>query len=208
MLHALYRLLSVGLFFTSIGVIPKTLFCGGGRFGFVTVHDFIVRVATNAKTIVTTLDKTKLCTLLVAPVISDVLVCVVSFRHCPRRLHVALKLSSVQGVFSCSICRFLFGIVYCFDEGLSGLLVNGRVKVSSLKCCRGSCHLVVLPLRGVARIIAPIVRPVFDSFRSSGVGLTASCRQVVHFLTFVKLPLDILLFFATRRIALVVFNGR
>lgn len=68
---------------------------------------------------------------------------------------------------------------------------------------------MMLPLQNITQVITPVMHPIFSDFQNDKEKLATSYERIVRFLSFIGLPLSVLLFFTAEEVTLIilVING-
>ena len=129
-LRTLCQLLSVNLFFASANIVPGALFYRNKEFKFIAVRSFIIQIAGGAGAITAALCGAGLYALIINPILSSILIFVISYQRYPQRLRFTLGLKVLRKIFSYSAYQFLFNVINYFSRNLDKLLIG---KYMSLK---------------------------------------------------------------------------
>ena len=183
-LRTLCQLLSVNLFFASAniaggaGAITAAL-CGAGLYA-----------------------------LIINPILSSILIFVISYQRYPQRLRFTLGLKVLRKIFSYSAYQFLFNVINYFSRNLDKLLIGKYMSMSDLGYYEKSYRLMMLPLQNITQVITPVMHPIFSDFQNDKEKLATSYERIVRFLSFIGLPLSVLLFFTAEEVTLIIFGDQ
>ena len=67
---------------------------------------------------------------------------------------------------------------------------------------------MMLPLQNITQVITPVMHPIFSDFQNDKEKLVTSYERIVRFLSFIGLPLSVLLFFTAEEVTLIIFGDQ
>ena len=207
-LRTLCQLLSVNLFFASANIVPGALFYRNKEFKFIAVRSFIIQIAGGAGAITAALCGAGLYALIINPILSSILIFVISYQRYPQRLRFTLGLKVLRKIFSYSAYQFLFNVINYFSRNLDKLLIGKYMSMSDLGYYEKSYRLMMLPLQNITQVITPVMHPIFSDFQNDKEKLATSYERIVRFLSFIGLPLSVLLFFTAEEVTLIIFGDQ
>ena len=207
-LRTLCQLLSVNLFFASANIVPGALFYRNKEFKFIAVRSFIIQIAGGAGAITAALCGAGLYALIINPILSSILIFVISYQRYPQRLRFTLGLKVLRKIFSYSAYQFLFNVINYFSRNLDKLLIGKYMSLSALGYYEKSYRLMMLPLQNITQVITPVMHPIFSDFQNDKEKLATSYERIVRFLSFIGLPLSVLLFFTAEEVTLIIFGAQ
>lgn len=164
-LRTLCQLLSVNLFFASANIVPGALFYRNKEFKFIAVRSFIIQIAGGAGAITAALCGAGLYALIINPILSSILIFVISYQRYPQRLRFTLGLKVLRKIFSYSAYQFLFNVINYFSRNLDKLLIGKYMSMSDLGYYEKSYRLMMLPLQNITQVITPVMHPIFSDSR-------------------------------------------
>lgn len=164
-LRTLCQLLSVNLFFASANIVPGALFYRNKEFKFIAIRSFIIQIAGGAGAITAALCGAGLYALIINPILSSILIFVISYQRYPQRLRFTLGLKVLRKIFSYSAYQFLFNVINYFSRNLDKLLIGKYMSLSALGYYEKSYRLMMLPLQNITQVITPVMHPIFSDSR-------------------------------------------
>lgn len=207
-LRTLCQILSVNLFFASATIVPNALFYRNKEFKFIAIRSFIIQLSAGVVAVTAALCGAGLYALIINPIISSILIFVISYQRYPQRLHFTLGLPALRKIFSYSAYQFLFNIINYFSRNLDKLLIGKYMSMSALGYYEKSYRLMMLPLQNITQVITPVMHPVFSDFQDDKTKLATSYERIIRFLSFIGLPLSVLLFFTAEEVTLIIFGDQ
>ena len=206
-LRTLCQLLSVNLFFASATIVPGALFYRNKEFKFIAIRSFVIQISAGAA-VTAALCGAGLYALIINPIVSSILIFVISYQRYPQRLHFTLGLTVLRKIFSYSAYQFLFNVINYFSRNLDKLLIGKYMSMSDLGYYEKSYRLMMLPLQNITQVITPVMHPIFSDFQNDKAKLATSYERILRFLAFIGLPLSVLLFFTAEEVTLIIFGDQ
>ena len=207
-LRTLCQLLSINLFFASVNIVPGALFYKNKEFKFIAIRSFVIQITAGTGAVIAALSGAGLYALLITPIVSSILIYIISFHRYPQHLRMTLGLSSIRKIFSYSVYQFLFNVICYFSRNLDKLLIGKHMGMSDLGYYEKSYRLMMLPLQNITQVVTPVMHPIFSDFQNDKGKLLSSYERIVRFLAFIGLPLSVLLFFTAEEVTLIIFGDQ
>ena len=165
-------------------------------------------IAGGAGAITAALCGAGLYALIINPILSSILIFVISYQRYPQRLRFTSGLKVLRKIFSYSAYQFLFNVINYFSRNLDKLLIGKYMSMSALGYYEKSYRLMMLPLQNITQVITPVMHPIFSDFQNDKEKLATSYERIVRFLSFIGLPLSVLLFFTAEEVTLIIFGDQ
>ena len=200
------QLLSVNLFFVSANIIPNSLLYKAKRFGFIAWRSLGVQFTGGLIAVIAAISGAGLYALIINPILSSILLFLISFREYPQHLQLTWGIKSMKKIFSFSAYQFLFNIINYFSRNLDKLLIGKYMGMTPLGYYEKSYRLMMLPLQNISHVITPVMHPVFAEFQNDLTHLATSYEKIIRLLAFIGLPLSVVLWFTAREITLIIFG--
>lgn len=207
-LRTLCQLLSINLFFASATIVPGALFYLNKEFKFIAIRSFVIQLMAGVGSIIAALSGAGLYALIINPILSSILIFIISYQRYPQRLRFTLGIGVLRKIFSYSVYQFLFNVINYFSRNLDKLLIGKYMSLSDLGYYEKSYRLMMLPLQNITQVITPVMHPIFSDFQNDKTKLVTSYERIIRFLSFIGLPLSVLLFFTAREVTLIIFGDQ
>ena len=182
-LRILCQLLSVNLFFASATIVPGAMFYRNKEFKYIAVRSFTIQIAGGAGAVTAALCGAGLYALIITPIISSILIFVISYQRYPQRLRFTWGLTALRKIFSYSAYQFLFNVINYFSRNLDKLLIGKHMSMSDLGYYEKSYRLMMLPLQNITQVITPVMHPIFSDFQDDKAKLASSYERIVRILS-------------------------
>ncbi len=200
------QLLSVCLFFTAASIVPNALFYRDKDFKFIAYRTCIVQVIAGILSILAAIKGAGLYTLVIQPILSGLLVWIISLKRYPQQFQWTFGIKSIKKIWNYSMYQFLFSIVNYFTRNLDKLLIGKYMGLSPLGYYEKSYRLMMLPLQNTTYIITPVMHPILSDYQNDMNKLGRTHERVIRLLAFIGFPLSIMLLFSARELVLCAFG--
>jgi len=207
-LRTLCQLLSINLFFASANIVPNALFYKNKEFKFIAIRSLVIQIIGGVAAISSALFGAGLYALIIAPILSSILLFIISLHRYPQHLQFSFGMSAIRKIFSYSAYQFMFNTINYFSRNLDKLLIGKYMSMSQLGYYDKSYRLMMLPLQNITQVITPVMHPIFSDYQNDLQKLAKSYERIVRFLAFIGLPLSVLLFFTAKEITLIIFGDQ
>ena len=117
-------------------------------------------------------------------------------------------MTALRKIFSYSAYQFLFNVINYFSRNLDKLLIGKHMSMSDLGYYEKSYRLMMLPLQNITQVITPVMHPIFSDFQDDKAKLASSYERIVRILSFIGLPMSVLLFFTAQEVTLIIFGNQ
>ena len=107
-LKPLCQLLAINLFFSSANIIPNALFYKNKQFKYIAWRSFIIQISGGVLAVGFALLGGGLYSLIISPIISSILLFLISFHKYPIKIHLTLGIDTLKKIFNFSVYQFLF----------------------------------------------------------------------------------------------------
>lgn len=200
------QLLSLNLFFASANIIPNALLFKEKEFKFIAYRSLTIQISGGVMAITAALLGAGLYALIINPILSSILLFIISFRKNPQKFAQTWGIQSMKKILSFSAYQFMFNVINYFSRNLDKLLIGKYMDMVALGYYEKSYRLMMLPLQNITHVISPVMHPIFSDFQNDLTKLSNSYNKVIRFLAFIGLPLSVLLWFCSKEIILIIFG--
>lgn len=200
------QILSVNLFFVAANIVPNALLFKEKEFKFIAYRSLTIQITGGGIAAIAALLGAGLYALIINPILSSILLFIISYRKKPQKLSLTWGVDSVKKIFNYSAYQFMFNVINYFSRNLDKLLIGKYMSMISLGYYEKSYRLMMLPLQNITHVISPVMHPIFSDFQNDLNKLSASYEKVLRFLAFIGFPLSVLLWFNARELILIIFG--
>ena len=202
------QLLAINLFFASVNIVPNALLYKAKAFKFLAWRSLGVQIIGGVIAILAALGGAGLYALIINPILSSILLFIISYRKYPQTLEMTWGLPSIRKIFKFSAYQFMFNIINYFSRNLDKLLIGKYMGMSPLGYYEKSYRLMMLPLQNITFVITPVMHPVLSDYQNDMGKLGNAHERIVRLLAFIGFPLSILLYFCSDELILLFFGNQ
>lgn len=207
-LASICRWLSLSLFFASAGIVPNTLFFRDKDFKFIAWRTFAIQLFCGVVSILAAWWGAGLYTLLIQPVLSAMLIYLISLHRYPQRWIWTTGMSALRTIWEYSLYQFLFSVMAYFVRNLDKLLIGRYIGMAPLGYYEKSYRLMSLPIQNITHVITPVLHPLLSDFQKDREHMATINEKMVRLLAFIGFPLGIVLYCCARELMLIVFGAQ
>lgn len=204
----LCQLLSISLFFSAAAIVPNNLFYRDKDFRFIAWRTFGIQLVCGIISIAAALFGMGIYTLVLQPILSSLLIYVVSLHRYPQSFRWTLGISSIRKIWSYSFYQFLFGIVNYFTRNLDKLLIGNDLGMKQLGYYEKSYRLMMLPVQNITYVLSSVMHPVLSDLQNNKLQLSVGHERIVRLLALIGFPLSVLLYFCAPELVILFFGNQ
>lgn len=200
------QLLAINLFFASAKTVPNALLYKSKSFKFIAGRTLGIQVFVGSIAILAALYGAGLYALIITPILSSILLFIISYHKYPQKLKMTWGISSIKKIFHFSMYQFMFNLINYFSRNADKLLIGKYMGMSPLGYYEKSYRLMMLPLQNITHVITPVMHPIFSDYQHDRKQLAVSYEKIIRLLAHIGLPLSAFLWFSAREIILIIFG--
>lgn len=205
-LRTICQILSINLFLSSASMVPNTLFYKEKQFKLLAIRTLFIQIATGATAIVAAWQGAGLYTLTIQPILSGLLLYLISIKYHPVHPSFTLGLESIRKIWGYSMYQFLFNIINYFTRNLDKLLIGKFLGMDLLGYYEKSYRTMMLPVQNITYVITPVLHPILSDYQKDLEQLRQSHEKIVHILALIGFPLSILSYFCANEAIMILFG--
>ncbi|MGN0257413.1 MAG: lipopolysaccharide biosynthesis protein [Bacteroides sp.] len=205
-LRSICQILSVNLFLSSASMVPNTLFYKEKQFKLLAIRTLCIQLITGATAIFAAWQGAGLYTLTIQPLLSGLLLYLISIKYHPVRPAFTLGLESIRKIWGYSIYQFLFNIINYFTNNLDKLLIGKYLGMDLLGYYEKSYRTMMLPVQNITYVITPVLHPILSDYQNDIQQLRISNEKIVHLLSLFGFPISILSYYCANEAILILFG--
>ena len=187
-------------------IVPNALLYKAKAFKFLAWRSLGVQITGGIIAILAALGGVGLYALIINPILSSILLFIISYQKYPQTLEMTWGIPSIRKIFKFSAYQFMFNIINYFSRNLDKLLIGKYMGMSPLGYYEKSYRLMMLPLQNITHVITPVIHPIFSDYQHDLNQLASAYEKIIRLLAFIGLPLSVFLWFSAREITLIVFG--
>jgi len=207
-LISLCQLLSVSLFFSAAAIVPNNLFYRDKDFRFIAWRTFWIQITCGIVSIAAALWGMGIYTLTLQPILSSLLIYVVSMHRYPQSFRWTFGIDSIRKIWNYSLYQFLFYIVNYFTRNFDKLLIGDVLGMKQLGFYEKSYRLMMLPIQNITFVLTPVMHPVLSDLQNDKQQLGVAHERIINLLSLVGFPLSAFLYFCAPELVLIFFGNQ
>lgn len=205
-LRTICQILSINLFLSSASMVPNTLFYKEKQFKLLAIRTLCIQIVVGTTAIIAAWQGAGLYTLTIQPILSGLLLYLISIKYHPIRPSLTLGLESIQKIWGYSLFQFLFNVINYFTANLDKLLTGKFLGMNQLGYYEKSYRTMMLPIQNITYVITPVLHPILSDFQNDPQQLRVSHEKIVHLLTMIGFPLSVLSYFCANEAIMILFG--
>lgn len=207
-LRSICQILSVNLFLSSASMVPNTLFYKEKQFKLLAIRTLCIQLITGATAIFAAWQGAGLYTLTIQPLLSGLLLYLISIKYHPMRPAFTLGLKSIRKIWGYSMYQFLFNIINYFTRNLDKLLIGKYLGMDLLGYYEKSYRTMMLPVQNITYVITPVLHPILSDYQKDLHQLRIAHEKIVHILALIGFPISVLSYFCANEAILILFGDQ
>ena len=207
-LRSICQILSVNLFLSSASMVPNTLFYKEKQFKLLAIRTLCIQLITGATAIFAAWQGAGLYTLTIQPLLSGLLLYLISIKYHPVRPAFTLGLESIRKIWGYSMYQFLFNIINYFTRNLDKLLIGKYLGMDLLGYYEKSYRTMMLPVQNITYVITPVLHPILSDYQKDLQQLRIAHEKIVHILALIGFPISVLSYFCANEAILILFGDQ
>ena len=204
-LRKILLILSSCIFFKTISMVPNALLYKDKKFRFVAVRTLIIQLLSGLLAIAAAVSGMGIYALTINPVMSSILLFIISYSQYPILPRLFPARESVRKVLKFSLFQFGFQLVNYFNNNVDKLLL-GKMNVGELGYYDKSYRLIGLPSQYITYVISPVLHPVMAQIQDDKKHIASSYMQIVKMLAYVGVIISVGMFFMSDNLIYLFFG--
>ena len=205
-LRTICQILSINLFLSSASMVPNTLFYKEKQFKLLAIRTLSIQIVVGITAIIAALQGAGLYTLTIQPILSSLLLYLISIKYHPVHPSFTLGLESIRKIWGYSMYQFLFNIINYFTRNLDKLLIGKFLGMDLLGYYEKSYRTMMLPVQNITYVITPVLHPILSDYQHDHQQLRIAHEKMTHVLALIGFPISVLSYFCANEAILILFG--
>ncbi len=201
------RVLSLGLIFTCMSIVPNALLLREKMFKYQMFSQLIVQIISGIVGILAALKGLGVYALIIYSLFSGLLTFIAIYLKHPI-LPGRIQWESLRKIAGFSTYQFLFNFINYFARNLDNLLTGKYLSPAMLGYYEKSYRLMLLPVQNLTHVMSPVIQPYFSEFQDDKNRIFELYMKIVKVLAMIGFPLSVFLYFSARELILIVFGSQ
>ena len=206
LLRPVVQILSVGLFLSSLNIVPAALMRKNLRFKEMATRSVAFSVFFGIVGVVSAFLGAGVYALVFPQVLSSLCTFFYNNHFYPVKLRKHLSFEPIKRIFSYSIYVFLTNFGNYLGRNLDKLIIGKSISQDALGYYDKSYRLMQLPMSYISSVFAPVLQPIFASLQDNKKEIGNKYAKVVSFIASLAFPAAVVLYYAAEDIIVVMFG--
>lgn len=202
------QVLSLGLFFGALNMVPGALMSKNMRFKETATRGILFQVLFGIVGIIAAFNGAGVYALICPQLFSSFCTFLYNNHFYPVKFNLKFSLKPIHKIFSFSIYIFLFEFVNYFSRNLDKLIIGKFMSPIELGYYEKSYRLMQMPLNNVTSVIYPVLQPIMSNLQENLQEMAHKFNKIVYILATVSFPIAVILFFNAEEIIKVMFGNQ
>lgn len=202
------QILSLGLFLSSINMVPAALMSKYLRFKEMATRSIVFNVFFGIVGIIAAFFGAGVYALVCPQIISSFCTFLYNNHFYPVRLIKHFSLKPVKKVFNYSFFVFVNNIINYFSRNLDKLIIGKVLSQDALGYYDKSYRLMQMPLSYISTIVSPVMQPVMSSLQNDFGEMAKKYTIIIKYIASLAFPIAVILFFTADDIIYVMFGAQ
>lgn len=202
------HLMSIGMLFSSLNVVPNALLLKEKRFKFIALRTLIIQIILGILSIFAALAGAGIYALMFDSVFSGILVFIVTYRIYKIKFTLKINMKPIKEIASYSLFQFGFGVINYFTRNLDNLLIGKFINLKELGYYQKSYNIMLLPVQNITHVITPVLFPVLSDYQNNINFIKEKYNVVLKILSTIGFPISVMLFFCAKEIIIILFGAQ
>jgi len=202
------RWLALSLFFSGASIVPSALFYREQLFRNLAWRSVIAQAIGGIASIGVAFAQGGIYALLIGPVLSSVLIFVISYSKFPLPFYAIPSTKLLKSIYRYSGYQFLFNMINFFSRNADTLLIGRILGMERLGQYDKAYRLMSLPLQNITQVISPVMHPILIEVAHDKNFLRKFNEQLSFVLASIGFPLSVYLFFCGHELIMLFFGDQ
>lgn len=200
------QILSVGLFFGTINMVPAALMSKNKRFKEMATRSLAFQVLFGVIGIISAFFGAGVYALVCPQIFASLCTFLYNNHFYPVRISYRFNIEPIKRIFSFSSFVFFSEFTNYFARNLDKLIIGKAISADALGYYEKSYRLMQMPLNNVSSVIYPVLQPIMTSLQNDMKEMATKYAKIVAIIASVAFPIAVILYFTGQEIMVVMFG--
>lgn len=208
-------ILSISIFFSSIGIIPSALLSKAKKFKVLGILKFSAALISGAIAIILAYKNFSYYSLVAQSIIYAVVIFLGSYLLSDFSVFLKKKRTSLSDIklslrkiISYSSYNFAFNFINYFSRNLDNILIGKYLGASSLGFYDKSYRLMLFPISSLNQVFSPILHPLLADYQDNKEFIFQTFFKMVRILALIGIPLTIFFYYNATDIIVIMYGNQ
>ncbi|QIU96292.1 lipopolysaccharide biosynthesis protein [Bacteroides faecium] len=206
LLTPVIQILSVGLFFGTINMVPAALMSKNKRFKEMATRSLAFQVLFGVIGIISAFLGAGVYALVCPQIFASLCTFLYNNHFYPVRISSRFHVEPIKRIISFSSFVFLSEFTNYFARNLDKLIIGKTISANALGYYEKSYRLMQMPLNNVSSVIYPVLQPIMTSLQNDMKEMSTKYAKIVSIIASVGFPIAVILYFTGQEIMVVMFG--
>lgn len=207
LLRPVVQILSLGLFLSSINMVPSALMSKNLRFKEMATRSIVFNAFFGLLGIIAAFYGAGVYALVCPQILASFFTFLYNNHFYPVHLTRHFSLNPVKKVFNYSFYVFINNIINYFSRNLDKLIIGKVISADALGYYDKSYRLMQMPLTYISSIVSPVMQPIMSSMQDNLEEMAKKYTKIIQYIASLAFPIAVILFFAAEDIIYVLFGA-
>lgn len=200
------QVLSVGLFLSSINIVPAALMAKNLRFKEMATRSIAFKVIFGLLGIIAAFEGAGVYALICPQIIASLCTFFYNNHFYPVRITRQFSLNPIKKIFSYSAYVFLTHVANYFSRNLDKIFIGKVLSADALGYYDKSYRLMQMPMTYITSVITPVLQPVMSSIQDNMAEMASKYTKIIRIIAGFSFPVAAILYFSAEDIIVVMFG--
>ena len=207
LLRPVVQILSLGLFLSSINMVPSALMSKNLRFKEMATRSIAFNAFFGLLGIISAFFGAGVYALVCPQILASFFTFLYNNHFYPVHFTIHFSFDTIKKVFNYSFYVFINNIINYFSRNLDKLIIGKVISADALGYYDKAYRLMQMPLSYISSIVTPVMQPIMSSLQDNLDEMANKYTKIVQYISSLAFPIAVILFFAADDIIYVLFGA-
>ena len=208
LLRPIVQILSLGLFLSSINMVPSALMSKNLRFKEMATRSIAFNAFFGLLGVISAYFGAGVYALVCPQILASFFTFLYNNHFYPVHFTWHFSLGPVKKVFNYSFFVFINNIINYFSRNLDKLIIGKVISADALGYYDKAYRLMQMPLAYISSIVSPVMQPIMSSLQDNLDEMAKKYTKIIQYIASLAFPIAVILFFAAGDIIFVMFGEK
>ena len=206
LLIPIVQVLSVGLFLSSINIVPAALMAKNFRFREMATRSIAFKVIFGIIGVVSAFYGAGVYALIFPQILASL--CTFFYNNHFYKVRIAknFNLDPIKKIFSYSVYVFLSQVTNYFSRNLDKIFIGKILSAGALGYYDKSYRLMQLPMGYITSVITPVIQPIMSNLQDNMRAMAMNYTKIIKLIASLSFPVAVILYFSADEVMTVLFG--
>lgn len=208
LLKPVIQILSLGLFFGTINMVPAALMSKHKRFKEMATRSLTFQVLFGIIGVISAFWGAGVYALVCPQILASLCTFLYNNHFYPVRISWRFSIEPIKRIFAFSLYVFLFELVNYFSRNLDKIIIGKYISADALGYYEKSYRLMQLPMNNISAVVYPVLQPIMSQLQDDLHEMSRKFLRIVEIISCLSFPVGVILYFGAYDIILLFFGDR